>query len=100
MSDYYDRNGQPISMDQWARSFRSDDRQVESTKLDGDAHVSTVYLGLNHNFGAGPPLIFETLVFGGPLDGEMDRYTTEADARTGHYAMVQRVRDADEGGAS
>ena len=28
--------------------------------------VSTVFLGYNYNFHAGPPIVFETMVFGGP----------------------------------
>ena len=62
------------------------------------AEVSTVFLGLNHNwFGTGPPILFETMVFGGLLDGEMDRYATLADARAGHWAMVERVKRAEAG---
>lgn len=54
--------------------------------------VSTVCLGLDHrHFGDGPPLVFETLVFGGPLDGEMDRYGTWAAAEAGHARMVAKV---------
>jgi hypothetical protein len=35
----------------------------------GEAGISTVFLGLNHNFfGGGPPLLFETIIFGGHLD--------------------------------
>ena len=54
--------------------------------------VSTVWLGMDHSFGDGPPLIFETMVFGGELDQECDRYTTEEQAQQGHAAMVARVQ--------
>jgi hypothetical protein len=37
----------------------------------------------------GPPLIFETMVFGGSKDGEMDRYSTKEEAEKGHEAMVR-----------
>jgi hypothetical protein len=57
-----------------------------------DVDVSTVFLSLNHSFTDGPPLVFETMVFGGPLDGEQDRYSTRADALAGHARMVERVR--------
>ena len=53
--------------------------------------VSTVFLGLDHRWGGGPPVLWETLVFGGVLDGEMDRYTSRAAALAGHQAMCQRV---------
>ena len=61
----------------------------------GDARISTVYLfGIDHQFGDGPPLLYETLVFDGLLDGEMKRYTTQKQAKAGHKAMVARVRRA------
>lgn len=53
--------------------------------------VSTVLLVLDHQWGDGPPIIFETMVFGGRWDQEMDRYSTEAQALAGHWAMVHRV---------
>jgi hypothetical protein len=58
--------------------------------------VSTVFLGLDHSFGEGPPLLFETLVSGGALAGKMDRYTTWEEAEQGHARMVERVREVDE----
>lgn len=39
------------------------------------------------------PLHFETMVFGGPMDGEIDRYETVEQARAGHELMVARVRN-------
>lgn len=52
-----------------------------------------MFLGLDHRFGSsGPPLIFETMVFGGSLDQEQDRYATIDEAKTGHLKMVWRVR--------
>ena len=38
-----------------------------------------------------PRQIFETLVFGGKHDQEMDRYATWAQAEAGHAWMVRRV---------
>ena len=60
--------------------------------------VSTVFLALNHQFGDGPPLFFETMVF--PCDEtgnviswskeDMNRYTTEDEALDGHVAMCAK----------
>jgi hypothetical protein len=91
---YFDRNGQPLGTMDWA--FRFADwsyKRVAKTKV-GDVEVSTVWLGLDHGYEDTGPLIFETLVFGGPLDGEMERYATEAEALAGHEAMVARVERA------
>jgi hypothetical protein len=50
--------------------------------------VSTVFLGLDHSF-EGPPILFETLVSGGDLEGEMDRYHTWEEAIKGHNNMMK-----------
>lgn len=73
----------------WAKWYEKADRLVTRT---GD--VSTVFLGLDHAFGDGPVQLFETLVFGGPLADEMDRYSTWDEAEAGHQTMVQRVEEA------
>lgn len=61
-------------------------------EFEGGAYVSTVFLGLDHRFGQGEPLVFETMVFGGPLDQEQERYSTWDEAEAGHKAMVERVK--------
>lgn len=45
--------------------------------------ISTVWLGMDVTPRA-KPIIFETMIFGGPLDGYQWRYTTEDDAFKGH----------------
>jgi hypothetical protein len=80
----------------WARWFETGDRTVKQDRIDegSGVDVSTVFLGLDHNWGDGPPILFETMVFNGPLDQAQDRYATWEDAEAGHAAMVQRVRAA------
>jgi hypothetical protein len=95
---YYDKEGNLIPMWDWVALIESEDpnvRIVAKTQV-GDTEVSTVWLGINMNFGgSGPPIIFETMVFGGPLDEQMDRYSTETEALAGHTAMVMRVKAAE-----
>lgn len=74
-----------------ARAFGEQDRIVSKTKI-GEVEVSTVFLGLDHNFFSGPPLLFETMIFGGPLDQEQERYTTWDEAVEGHNRMVKRAQ--------
>lgn len=83
----------PADLMTWARWLEKGDRIVAKTEI-AHVSVSTVFLGLNHNFGGGPPLLFETMVFGGPLDQEMERYVTWEQAEAGHAAMVERVNGA------
>ena len=55
--------------------------------------VSTIFMGLDHNFSnEGPPILFETMVFGGALDQEQARYATWEEAEAGHKAMVEMVK--------
>jgi hypothetical protein len=98
-----DEHGQPQPCDdllEWGRWFETSHaaRIVSRDKDEGlggtEVTVSTVFLALDHQFGNGPPVLWETLVFGGPLDGEMDRYCSLEDAILGHQAMCQRVRAA------
>jgi len=97
-SHYYDRAGNPITMEEWDKGFElpHDEREkllrVALTEIAEDIRVSTVWLGLDHNGLGGPPHIFETMVFGGPLDGEQWRYSTEAAAIRGHGQVVALVR--------
>jgi len=97
-----DANGDPVEVDDfltWGRWFETAHRVIASDKdesvgADG-VHVSTVFLGLDHNFDAvGPPVLWETMVFGGPLHGEQDRYASRAAALEGHQAMCARVKAA------
>jgi hypothetical protein len=66
---------------------------VEFDTVDG-VDVSTVWMGINHRYGPGPPLIFETMVFGGPLNQDCRRYTTIEQARAGHAEVLAAVREA------
>ena len=93
---YYDRQGNPIDMYR-AAELRSDPnyKVVAVGRITGpeiDIAISTVWLGLDHNWGDGPPLIFETLIFGGTLDGAMWRYPTEQAALEGHAEAVAIVQ--------
>lgn len=81
------------SLMEWSRLFEIDNRQVAETWI-GPVRISTVFLGVDHSHFDGPPLIFETLVFGGALADEMDRYSTFDEAEAGHAAMVARVKAA------
>lgn len=67
-------------------------RRVGDTTI-GDVRVSTVFLMIDHGYSdEGPPILFETLIFGGPHDQEMWRYATRAEALAGHAAAVRLVR--------
>jgi len=55
--------------------------------------VSTVFIGLDMGMGGGrDPLLFETMVFNGPCDDEMDRYSSWVEAEAGHESFCTRVK--------
>jgi hypothetical protein len=80
---------------EWAEWFDAhDDRRSVLQDHIGNARVSTVFLGLDHAMPGAPPLLYETMVFGGDLSGEEARYQTRDEAVAGHAAMCERVRQA------
>lgn len=74
-----------------------DSRRVAFTKIIKHCcSVSTVFLGIDHSYGAGP-VLFETLVFGvGKMDGWMWRYSTLEEAKAGHQKVVNAVKNGDD----
>jgi hypothetical protein len=76
---------------EWARWMATAERHVAHDTIDG-VRVSTVFLGLDHQFGNGPPLLFETMIFGGEDDGYQERYATWEEAEAGHVAALEKVR--------
>jgi hypothetical protein len=75
----------------WMQGAR-DERMVARSVV-GEVLVSTVFLGFNHNFKeGGKPILWETKVFGGDLDGDGERYSSKFDAEEGHERMVEHVR--------
>lgn len=84
-------NPQPVAgLSEWAMWQACHERHVAITEI-GDSQISTVFLGWNHDFLGGPPLLWETIVFGGKLNGEMKRYSTLDEAKKGHDEMVGKV---------
>lgn len=77
----------------WAQWYGTAKRHVAQETI-GDSRVSTVFLGLDHSFGdGGLPILWETMVFGGLLDQEMDRCAGSWEqAEAMHQAMVEKVK--------
>jgi hypothetical protein len=70
-------------------------RHVGATAINDDIHISTVFLVIDHRMlGEGPPVLYETMIFGGPFDQSCERYTTREAAEAGHERWVAQVREA------
>lgn len=99
MQHYILQGTQPVPVRDflaWACWFESAERTVARTQVTATIEVSSVFLGLNHQWGNGPPLLFETMVFGldkgDPLADYQWRYRTWHEAEQGHEAIVALVR--------
>lgn len=59
--------------------------------------VSTVFLGINHNFcTSGPPLLYETMVFDSGDQERCVRYSSRDAAVGGHNRIVQELGNAED----
>lgn len=76
----------------WGRWFETADRHVAQSTV-GEVRVSTVFLGLDHQFGEGEPLLFETMIFGGKHDEFQERYSTWEEAEEGHKRALELIRE-------
>jgi hypothetical protein len=90
-----DHTVRECSLMEWGKQIQemsiNHTKHVAEDMINGN-HISTVWLGLDHNYYGGPPLLFETMVFG--QDGNdvyMDRYYTWDEAIEGHKKAVQWV---------
>lgn len=95
MGYIYDKQGQPIEMEQFAALLADLDYKIVGRTKIGNAEVSTVWLGIDHNFMRedSAPLIFETMIFGGGHDEFQWRWHTEEEAIDGHDAIVEALKE-------
>ena len=89
-----DHSVEPVeTLEEWAKRFDPDTRQVGSTKLTDGRWLSTVFLGINHQFhGAGPPLLFETAILAEDGAEVVERYASFDDAEIGHRGHLKRLQ--------
>lgn len=81
----------PAETQRWGKSM-SDPRRILARTQVGALDVSTVFLGLDHNFFSdGLPVLWETMTFGDDRD-RMMRYTSAAEALDGHRLLVESLR--------
>jgi hypothetical protein len=82
-----DEDGNPVlepDIHKWGTWFENfNNRKLAHDEIDG-VTISTVFLGLDHAWGDGPPLLFETMIFGGSHDQYQERYSSKKEALAGH----------------
>lgn len=93
---YYKLDGKKVKISTLSEVFSDDgigelkNRRVGFTTIH-DVDISTVFLVIDHGYDR-VPLLFETMVFGGDMDGYCWRYPTYQDAEAGHEEVVEMVR--------
>lgn len=85
---------------EWARFFEKRKKRIVKQETIGHYWVSTVFLGIDHGFGTGAPVLFETMVFLDKEDscsdresGGCERYCTWEEAAAGHEVVCARLRE-------
>ena len=78
----------PLWGEQSEKPFLEGGRRVAFTELPDNVFVSTVFLVINHAFGSGPPVLFETMICRNGVWGEQWRYHTLQEAQQGHAEAV------------
>lgn len=77
---------------EWGAWCETADRTVKRTELPDGVRVSTVFLGLNSQFlSSAPPLLFETMIFGGEHDLWQKKYCTWEEAEAGHQEAIEMI---------
>lgn len=78
---------------EWAKFFEDSRRRIIKQDYFGNVMVSTVFLGIDHNFfGDGPPVLWETMIFGGVDDGWQERSFSHKMALSVHDLAVAQVK--------
>jgi hypothetical protein len=101
---YFAPDGTVLSYEDWKvmYSHRRQDQSSDSwwrhqTEVSDEIHVSTVWLGMNHQWDPdGPPLFWETMVFGGEHDEDQWRYSSRESALDHHERIVTALRAGEE----
>lgn len=92
---YYDMDGRPISPEEAGILLRDMARRHVAIDVVDGVEVSTVGMVVNHQYGPGPPVIFETMTFADDpeFDGWSRRYSTREQAELGHEQVCATIRE-------
>lgn len=90
-----DNNNKPVfstalESSEWMEN--NPNRKVVKQDTVDDIRVSTVFLGLDHAWlKEQPPVLWETMIFGGEHDQYQERYTSHKDALEGHEKALTLI---------
>ena len=66
--------------------------QLAKTRITENISVSTVFLGSDHAYRGTLPELWETMIFGGERDEEIERYNSWGVAMAGHERIVGELQ--------
>ena len=66
-------------------------RVVRQTEFTNGEKLSTVFLMVDHGWGEGDPILFETMLLGNNGDDILNRYCTWNEAEAGHIKFVNQL---------
>ena len=73
----------------WGRFYENGAMCNVGDEYIAGARISTKFIGIDHQFGDGPPLLFETMIFGGAEDQWQERCSTWEQAEAMHAQAVK-----------
>jgi hypothetical protein len=95
--------GEPVrerDLEAWSRWFERADRRIARTVVTPDVTVLTTFRGVDEADEADEaPVLFETRIFGGVLNGEEAASRTKSDALDAHAGLVEWCRIGNAPGA-
>jgi hypothetical protein len=92
-----DENGEPVlepDFTKWGEWFENHypARRIALSSV-GEWTISTIFLGMDHSFEDGPPVLWETMVFGPePWSDQQWRFTTREGAISHHDQIAEYIR--------
>jgi hypothetical protein len=99
-TNFYDREGNILTGGElaWGPLFEDIDYRRVAEFKDERVRISTVWVGLDQNYGGDRPLIFETMIFAGPdvlpeFHEMKFLWGSEAEAQEGHDVLIHCYRE-------
>jgi hypothetical protein len=92
---YFNPDGEPISLWEMATLLEDDyGRRVTDTRIltkDGSIRISTAFMAIDLDPLSDVPVLWETMVFGGPCSGAQHRYASREAAIAGHEEVLSEL---------
>jgi hypothetical protein len=98
MRKYYILNDdkEPVEADweEYCKFLDTLENKIVKQETINNTKISTVFLGQDIGDDSEAPILFETMCFGGALDGDQWRYQTFDEALKGHQEVIEMVTDS------